>query len=252
MASSSPTSDTADAITESPAVAVPTTPTTSSTSANDSTLASAEQPASPETAAAKKEKETVDAVDIALPAEDESELAWHKTTLIDEENIKERVTIPKAFAAKYLWASRSSPKESDDKLSFVASVLSNKVEIPPSLLADAHAAIGDALSTKSQVASIPPKPAPVLPSTSTTSADGATPIADSPAPADTSASTNPLPVSDPEPAVEPIITLYSPFDNTPAVLDSIVYGVGTSQGADVLVLDALMLAQGEVGPLGSG
>ena len=179
---------------------------------------------------------TSDPVQVALPDEDEVEQAWHKATLIAEEDIRERVTIPTEFATKHIWSPFVPATESSPSTAGAHPV--SHVNIPPALLADAHAALSTALSSATQLASVPPKPAPA------------------PTPSDSSSSTTtvdpPTPPSDPEPLNEPIITLFCPFDHASSVIDTIVSGVGLSQRADVLVLDALMFAQGEAGPLGTG
>lgn len=230
-------SSTPDSTTTTPDVATAPAATTETEITTESTTTeSSPAPADATTATDPilKEGPVREAAEIVLPEEDESERQWHKLTLIEQEDIRERVTIPAAFAEKYLW----SPSSSKSTSSPTSTPLSNAVTIPPGLLADAHAAVVNALSQKSQLASLPPKPV----TAPTTDGEPATTIA--------AAASDPPP--DPDPAVEPIITLYCPFDNTPGVLDSIVSGLGASQQADVLVLDALMFAQGEVGPLGSG
>lgn len=175
----------------------------------------------------EKEKEPVDPLTINLPDEDDSELTWHKTTLIQEEDIREAVTIPAAFAAQYLW-SPTAPPSSSESTKIPGTHPSSHVVIPPALLADTHAALSTALSSATQLASVPPKPS----STTSSPSDVAPP--------------------DPEPLPEPVVTLFCPYDNTAGVIDTIVSGVGLSQRADVLVLDTLMFAQGEAGPLGPG
>jgi hypothetical protein len=178
---------------------------------------------------------TSDPAEVALPDEDEAEQAWHKATLIAEEDIREQVTIPAEFAAKYIWSPFLPAAESSSSTLGAHPV--SHVIIPPALLADTHAALSTALSGTTQLASVPPKPAPPAPTDSSSST----------APADP-----PAPPPEPEPLTEPIVTLFCPFDNTSGVIDTIVSGVGLSQRADVLVLDALMFAQGEAGPLGPG
>jgi hypothetical protein len=181
---------------------------------------------------------TSDPVQVTLPDEDEAEQAWHKATLIAEEDIRERVTIPAEFATKHIWSPFVHATESSPSTAGAHPV--SHVIIPPALLADAHAALSTALSSATQLASVPPKPTP----------------APAPAPVDSSSSAAPVdppsPPSDPEPLNEPIVTLFCPFDHASDVIDTIVSGVGLSQRADVLVLDALMFAQGEAGPLGAG
>lgn len=180
---------------------------------------------------------TSEPAQVALPDEDEAEQAWHKATLIAEEDIRERVTIPAEFASKYIWSPFVPAAELSSSTPGAHPV--SHVIIPPALLADTHAALSTALSGATQLASVPPKPTP--PPAALAGSSSST------APADP-----PPPPSEPEPLTEPIITLFCPFDNTSGVIDTIVSGVGLSQRADVLVLDALMFAQGEAGPLGSG
>lgn len=187
-----------------------------------------------------------DPAQVALPDEDDNEQAWHKATIIAEEDIRERVTIPVAFANKYLWSPLvAAPEPSSSSTDPVLGAHpTSHVVIPPALLADAHAALSTALSNSTQLASVHPKPSPPpAPAASTESTtDSTTPAT----PAD------PVVPAEPEVLTEPIVTLFCPFDNSAAVIDTIVSGVGQSQRADVLVLDALMLSQGEAGPLGPG
>ncbi|KAF8323926.1 hypothetical protein DL93DRAFT_2070047 [Clavulina sp. PMI_390] len=194
--------------------------------------------AAPATEPAAPEPEPVDPSQVTLPDEDAAELAWHKQTMLAEEDIREKVTIPSAFAAKYLWSPFvAATTEESTRLPGAHPI--NHVTIPPALLADAHAALSSALSSSTQLAAVHPKPPPPPePSSSTTK--------DEPAPT----STDPPP--EPEVLTEPIITFFCPYDNTALVIDTIVSGVGQSQRADVIVLDALMLSQGEAGPLGPG
>jgi hypothetical protein len=158
-----------------------------------------------------------DPFDTGLPEEDDDELAWHKATLIAEEDIRERVTIPAEFPARHLWSPSSSP--SDLSCPALGANPSSPIIIPPVVLAQAHAALFDALSSSSQLSSDPPRPA------STTEKKRRS---------------------------EPIVTLFCPFDHTAGVIDALVCKIATSEGADVLVLDSLMFAQGKDTSLGPG
>lgn len=255
---SDPSDSSTPAAADNAVAATDATPTPPQPSTSAATVVTPDTTTEPAPAAAA---EPADPAQTALPEEDEGELAWHKATLIAEEDIRERVTIPAAFAAKYLWSpsvpapkspssDESSSSSSSPSSSLEASSSSTRlpgqhptshVNIPPALLADAHAALSTALSSATQLASVHPKPPPPPPAPAKV-VEGTTPAA----PAD------PVVPAEPEVLTEPIITLFAPFDNTASVIDTIISGVGQSQRADVLVLDALMLAQGEAGPLGSG
>jgi hypothetical protein len=76
-----------------------------------------------------------------------------------------------------------------------------------------------ALSSSSQLSSVPPPPA-------------------------STAAKEPLP--------EPIVTLFCPFDHTAGVIDTLVRRTAVNVQADVLVLDSLMFAQGKDTSLGPG
>jgi hypothetical protein len=170
---------------------------------------------------------------IALPEEDESEMAWHKATLIAEEDIREQVTIPAEFAARHLWSPSSSPS---DASSFALDVhLADHVTFPPILLAEARETLLKALAPSAQLSSVAARPAPE-PSSATSKNDAAK--------APSQPNSHPLP--------EPIVTLFCPFDHTAGIIDALVCNLALGQHADVLVLDALMFAQGGASSLGPG
>lgn len=160
--------------------------------------------------------------EIALPEEDASELEWHKATLIAEEDIRERVTIPTAFASRHLW----SPLSPSDPSSALNVRLADCITFPPIVLAEARRALFNALAPSTQLSSVPARPK------------------------DRAEKASSAPKRDPLP--EPIVTLFCPFDNTADIIDALVINIALSQGADILVLDALMFAQGEGSSLGPG
>jgi hypothetical protein len=162
--------------------------------------------------------------EIALPEEDASELEWHKATLIEEEDIRERVTIPTAFASRHLWSPLSP--SSDPSSSALNVRLADCITFPPIVLAEARRTLFNALAPSTQLSSVPARP--------TTPKDKAS----------SAPKQGPLP--------EPIVTLLCPFDNTADIIDALVINIALSQGAEILVLDALMFAQGEGNSLGPG
>jgi hypothetical protein len=101
--------------------------------------------------------------------------------------------------------------------STVGAHLVSHVIIPPELLADTHAALLTALSGATQLASVPPKPVPRLPDSSTTTASADPPVS----------------APEPETLTELIVSLFCPFDNASGIIDTIVSGVVLSQRADV-------------------
>lgn len=154
-----------------------------------------------------------DPSEIGLPEEDADELAWHKATLILEEDIRERVTIPAEFPARHLWSPFSS-------LSYPSSPawsanIADHIILSPVVLAQASAELSNALSPSSQLHR------PTSPGAE-------------------------------EPLPEPVITLFCPFDHTAGVIDTLVNRIAASERADVLVLDSLMFAQGKDTSLGPG
>lgn len=162
---------------------------------------------SPETSSDEVEESTDS--DDSTSEEDEGEFARHKSTPIAEE-----VTIPPEFPARHLW----SPFSLSSCASFHALGASpaDHIIVPPIVLAQAHDALSNALSSPSQLSSVTPRPA----------------------------SKKPLP--------EPIVTLFCPFDHTARVIDTAVRRVALNVRADVLVLDSLMFAQGKDTTLGPG
>lgn len=165
---------------------------------------------------------------------------------IAEEEIRERVYIPRAFIDKCLWS--YTPKgENDEKPpppSGKSSDLPSKpsssrsttplpppppsVILPPGILSDTLATTARSFSYRAQVASLTPK---------------------SPTPFDKSD-----PFDDPPKKVsrEPSITLYCPEDASNHVIDAVVRNLAEAQKADIVVLDSLDLGAGEAGPLGKG
>jgi hypothetical protein len=159
----------------------------------------------------------LDPFETSLPEEDADELAWHKATLAAEEDIRERVTIPAEFPARHLWSPSSPP--SDPSCLALGYDLAGHIMIPPVVLAQARAAVSNALSSSSQLSSVTP-------------------------PSASAAEKKPLP--------EPVVTLFCPYDHTAGVIDTLVRRIATSEEADVLVLDSLMFAQGKDTSLGPG
>lgn len=190
-----------------------------------------------------------------------------QSRLFAQEVVHEPIIIPAGFTTKYLWPpSALATKPSNNSTSPPGAYRTNHMIIPPALLGDANDALSAALSMSTQLTSVHPKSPPPPPPLSLPP-----PLPMSP----------PLPLSPPLPPpiplpanvewsppqstrlgrmrpprshvlTESIVTLFAPFNNAASVIDALVSGVGESQQADVLVIDALTLAEGEAGPLGPG
>lgn len=168
-----------------------------------------------------------------LPEEDAEELAWHKATLIAEEDIRERVTIPAEFLARQLWSPFSSL--SDPPSSVLSANVVGHIAFPPVVLARARGALANAFSSSSQLSSVPPRPGRTPQPSSGNDSEGTGSSRES------SQSSGPL--------TEPVVTLFCPFDHTAGVIDTLVRSIALGERADVLVLDALMFAQNkDLGP----
>jgi len=172
--------------------------------------------------------------------EDADQMAPHNATLIAEEDIRERVTIPAEFIAKHLWSPFSSPF--DPSPPALTTHLKGRINFPPAVLAQARAALSNALFPSSQLYSVPSQPAPTpvpQPASGSDSNKGDWGYEEPQSPH----------VPNLERPCEPVVTLLCPFDHTAGVIDGLVHTVALSEQAEVLVLDALMFAQSnDLGP----
>lgn len=194
-------------------------------------------------------KEPVDPADVALPRADTDEGNFHDETLLEEEELHERISIPSSFAARYLHLHSASASEPSNSSS---SPSTPKPSLPSSLLLEAQAAIQSAFSLETQIASIA---SAVDTSSHPKLGQEYSFRYDESASAPSPSLTFKERLDDDRPMFdEPIITFYCPYDHTPGVIDTLVESVGESEGCDVLVLDPVVLAQGGNGdgPLGAG
>ena len=170
--------------------------------------------------------------DIFDPGENADRMEPDKATLVAEEDIREQVTIPAEFLDRHLW----SP--SDLSSPALNAAPANCITVSPFVVAQACAALFNALSPSSQLSSVPPRPAPAPPA---------------PAPQSTSDNKEEKKEGEgspkPDPLPEPVVTLYCPFDHTAGVIDALVRSIAQSEQADVLVLDALTFTHNnDLGP----
>lgn len=176
-------------------------------------------------------------------------LPLDQSALFAQEEVLEPITIPTRFAAKYLWSPSALGTESAEKpISPPGAFSTNHIILPPGLLAEANDALFTALSISTQLASVHPKTPPLPPPLLVQPPAGVN-MQWSPPPSPPRIH-SPLPGSNIP--TEPIVTIFAPFNNATSAVDAIVRDIGQSQQADVLVIDALTLAEGEAGPLGPG
>lgn len=164
--------------------------------------------------------------------------APHNATPIAGEDICERVTIPAGFMVKYLWSPYSLP--SDPSPPALSTHLTGRINFPPVVLAQARAALSNALSPSSQLYNVPSQPAPTPAPQPDSDLDSDLDMEDE------SQSSHAPNIEHP---CEPVVTLLCPFDHTAEVIDALVHAVALSERAEVLMLDALMFAQNnDLGP----